>query len=98
MGRSNSPSTLCESCKMRPRGASGKLSKCLECLKSLVERDRRMRAERVALRGDNLIRAKLKATKAEGLSNISGASTPERSNAPRRGVSNSHMISENLER
>jgi hypothetical protein len=68
MGKGKSPSALCESCKVRPRGAGGKLSRCLECLRSLVERDRKMRAERATIRGDNLIRAKLEARKAaEGL-------------------------------
>jgi hypothetical protein len=55
--------TLCESCKLRPRGAGGKLSRCLECLSRLVERDRRLRAERAAIRGDKQIRAKLSAAK-----------------------------------
>ena len=49
----------CESCGIRPRGAGGKLSRCLECLTSLVDRDRRLRAERAVLRGDKLIRQKL---------------------------------------
>lgn len=50
---------LCESCGHRPRGAGGKLSRCLECLASLVQRDRRLRAERATLRQDRLIRARL---------------------------------------
>ena len=54
---------LCESCGIRARGAGGKLSRCLQCLKILVHRDRRLRAERKALRESDLIRAKLSAAK-----------------------------------
>jgi hypothetical protein len=50
MDKGKSRSSLCESCKIRPRGAGGKLSRCLECLRSFVERDRSMRAERADLR------------------------------------------------
>jgi len=65
MDKGKSRSILCETCKIRPRGAGGKLSRCLECLTSLVQRDRRLRAERAALQGDKLIRAKLSAAKSE---------------------------------
>jgi hypothetical protein len=61
MGKGKSNSVLCESCKVRPRGAGGRLTRCIECLKSLVERDRRLRKERATLRRDKLIRAKLSA-------------------------------------
>jgi hypothetical protein len=53
----------CESCGIRPRDAGGQLNRCLECLKRLVERDRRLRAERAALKDDKSIRAKLFAAK-----------------------------------
>jgi len=53
----------CESCGIRPRDAGGQLNRCLECLKRLVERDRRLRAERARLREDRQIRAKLSAVK-----------------------------------
>jgi hypothetical protein len=53
----------CESCGIRPRDAGGQLNRCLECLKRLVERDRRLRAERAAFRGDKLIREKLATAK-----------------------------------
>ena len=61
--RENGNFALCESCKLRPRGAGGQLTRCIECLSSLVERDRRLRAERATLRGDKLIRAKLATAK-----------------------------------
>src|SRR5258705_6993431 len=59
---------MCESCRLRPRGAGGKLRRCLQCLQRLVERDRRLRAERAALRADKSIRARLQVSRllAEG--------------------------------
>jgi hypothetical protein len=61
MTRRRPSDALCESCGQRPRGAGGRLSRCLECLTSLVQRDRRLRAERAVLREDRLIRARLSA-------------------------------------
>jgi hypothetical protein len=82
MGKHKSIVTLCETCQVRPWGAGGKLSRCLECLKTLVERDKRLRAERAALRNTKIIRARLAATKSGG----------------KKGASNFHMISINLGR
>ena len=67
MGKRKSMAIPCESCGHRPRGAGGQLSRCLECLRSLCERDRRLRDERAVLRHDKLIRAKLSAAKSETL-------------------------------
>ena len=63
MGKHKPMAIVCESCGHRPRGAGGKLSRCLERLRSLVERDRRLRNERAVLRHDKLIRAKLSTAK-----------------------------------
>jgi hypothetical protein len=60
----------CESCGVRSRELGGQLNRCGECLKRLVERDRRLRAERAAFRGDKLIREKLATAK-------SGAESPQ---------------------
>jgi hypothetical protein len=76
VGKRKSIAIPCESCGHRPRGAGGKLSRCLECLKSLVERERRLRDERVVLRHDKLIRAKLSATRSGALKNNQRKSNP----------------------
>jgi hypothetical protein len=40
------PSALCAVCGVRPRGAGGKLTRCLDCLKADVDLDRRRREAR----------------------------------------------------
>ena len=64
MDKGNSPSSVCESCKVRPR-ARRRQAEHLLGMRRFVERDRRMRAERAALRGDKLIRAKLRVLNCE---------------------------------
>jgi hypothetical protein len=76
VGKRESMAIPCESCGHRPRGAGGKLSRCLECLRSLVERDRRLRDERAALPHDKLIRAKLSAARSGALINNQRKSNP----------------------
>jgi hypothetical protein len=69
-------SVPCESCGVRPRDAGGLLNRCVECLKRLVERDQRLRAERAALRHDKSIRAKLSAAGSRALINNQRKSNP----------------------
>ena len=56
----STPPVPCENCGIRHRGVGGKLSRCLQCLQGLVNRDRRLRAERGAFRSDTFLGAKLR--------------------------------------
>jgi len=54
---------LCIACRVKPRGAGGRLTRCLECLKADVDRERQQREAKVREKAKAPVSAKKQARK-----------------------------------